>query len=290
VASPVHADPQAPALARRRIAGRGLAMGLAAAAAAIWLVGAPVTAGAATAGTAEIIVPGQTTPLKSGGSATSYGVALPAGASCPGDTAHQGYHVYSYLVPAGVSPTAVSFRTGDPSRWYGFVAYGDYYGAVNTEEGTGQITTLPDQFTWSRFSSFMSDLFPHGARTATWEGGIACADTHGVVTDYWNAEVAFTKTASDPGGFTWRVLTPPPASDNTSLVVGVVLVVLAVGFAVLTVALRRRQRAPRSTDPSSGSHPEAAAQVSAPCESSDVSDSSDGSAHRPPRTSAVAGR
>jgi hypothetical protein len=287
VASPVHADPQAPALARRRISGRGLALGLASAAAGLWLVGAPVTAGAATAGTAEITLPGQTTPLKSGGSATSYGVALPAGASCPGDTAHDGYHVYSYLVPEGVSPTAVSFKTGDPSRWYGFVAYGDYYGAVNTAEGTGQIQTLPDQFTWSRFSSFMSDLFPHGARTATWEAGIACADTHGVVTNYWNTEVAFTRTASDPGGFTWRVLTPPPAAGDTSLIIGVVLVVLAVGFAALAVVLARRQRTgrttdptptdPPSTDPSSGPHPGPA-------------DPAGGSSHHSPQTPAAAGR
>jgi hypothetical protein len=262
-------------------------MGLASAAAAIWLVGAPVTAGAATAGTAEITVPGQTTPLKSGGSATSYGVALPAGASCPGDTAHQGYHVYSYLVPEGVSPTAVSFKTGDPSRWYGFVAYGDYYGAVNTAEGTGQIMTLPDQFTWSRFSSFMGDLFPHGARTATWEAGIACADTHGVVTNYWNTEVAFTKTASDPGGFTWRVLTPPPASDNSSLVVGVVLVALAVGFAVLAIGLSRRQRTARPTDPSP-TDPSSADPSSGPHH--DPSDPSDDSSDHSPPTPAAAGR
>ena len=85
-----------------------------------------------------------------------------------------------------------------------------------------------------------------------------------MVTNYWNTEVAFTKTASDPGGFTWKVLTPPPAADNTGLVVGVVLVVLAVGFAVLAVALGRRQRTWRSTDPSTGPPGDAGAPVSDP--------------------------
>ena len=132
----------------------------------LWLRAVPATAGAATAGTATITQPGQPTPLDSGGSATSYGVALPSGASCPGDTAHQGYHVYSYLVPEGrVTHRGQLQDAVYPSRWYGYIAYGAYYGAVNTAEGTGQVMTLPDQFTWTRFSSYLERPVPHGART-----------------------------------------------------------------------------------------------------------------------------
>jgi hypothetical protein len=202
---------------------------------------APEVAGAATASTEVITQPGQVTPLNSGGSVTPYSVLLPSGASCPGDTAHDGYHVFSYLVPQGVSPTAVSFKTGDPSKWFGYIANGTYFGAVNTAEDTGQVVSLPAEFVWTRLTP--QDLFAHGDSSATWEGGIACADVHGVVTDYWNSQIVFTASASDPGGFTWKVVQSPASSSGAfSIVLAVVLVAVGVGFALLAVVLSRRRR------------------------------------------------
>lgn len=217
-------------------------------ASAVWvsaLAGIAVAAGPAGAATAsaELIAhPGTTTALGSGASATPYGVVLPAGAACPGDTAHDGYHVYSYLVPAGHTPTEVSFRTGDPSKWYGYIADGAYFGAVNTAESTGQIVELPTSFTWSRLTP--ADLFADGAHTATWHGGIACADTHGVVTNYWDSTIRFTADAADPGGFTWAVVdqgaVPTGASTPTALWVGIGLLVIASGATAYALHLRRR--------------------------------------------------
>jgi len=210
---------------------------------------APV--GAVTASAEEIVHPGTTSAMDGGGSATPYAVVLPAGASCPGDTAHQGYHVYSYLVPSSVSPTEVSFRTGLPSRWYGYIAEGAYYGAVNTAESTGQIVGLPASFTWSRLTP--SDLFAHGATTATWEGGIACADTHGVVTDTWNSTIRFTADATDQGGFTWKVIdqgvVPSAGSSHTALWVGIGLLVVASGATAYALRARRRDRSDGGADP-----------------------------------------
>src|ERR1700689_4780417 len=151
--------------------------GLLLVAVAIAVLGGPAVAGAATASTEGITPPGQVTPLNSGGSATPYAVGLPSGASCPGDTAHDGYHVFSYLVPQGVSPTAVSFKTGDPSKWFGYIANGSYFGAVNPAQDPGQAVSPPAEFVWPRLSP--QDLFAHGQSSATWEGGIACADVHG---------------------------------------------------------------------------------------------------------------
>jgi hypothetical protein len=207
-------------------------------------------AGAAVTASTEVIThPGQLTPLGSGGSATPYGVVLPAGASCPGDTAHDGYHVFSYLVPEGVSPTAVSFKTGDPSKWFGYIANGAYFGAVNTAQDTGQIVSLPDDFVWTRLTP--QDLFVKGATSATWEGGIACADIHGNVTDYWNSQIVFTASSADSGGFTWRVVqAATPASSNVGLWVGVVLGLLAIACTVVAVVLgRRRREAAAAADP-----------------------------------------
>ena len=108
---------------------RGLAsLVLAAVALVTVVVSTTQVAGAVTAGAEVLVTPGTTRALASGGSTTPYGVVLPAGASCPGDTAHDGYHVFTYLVPSHASPTDVSFTTGLPSRWYGYIAEGAYVG------------------------------------------------------------------------------------------------------------------------------------------------------------------
>jgi hypothetical protein len=228
----------------RSPAGRVLVFAAAAlmTAAVAGLAATPSAAGAdVTASTEVITQPGQLAPLQSGGSATPYGVVLPANASCPGDTAHQAYHVFSYLVPKGVSPAAVSFKDGIPSRYFGFISYGSYYGAINTAEGTGQVVGIPASFTWTRLTP--KDLFPDGQKTATWDGGIACADTHGVVTNYWNSEIVFTASATDPGGFTWRVVhSAATSSGDIWLGIGVALIAMAVIFGLLALLLSRRNR------------------------------------------------
>ena len=207
-----------------------------------WLA-VPSAAAAATAGTAQITVPGTSTLLRSGGSDTPYGVALPQGAGCPGDTAHKGYHVFSYLVPKGVSPTAVSFKTGVPSRWFGYIAEGAYYGAINTAENTGQIVELPGEFTWSRLTPH--DLFDNGQTTATWEGGLACANVEGVVTNYWNTAIVFRAQGAASGGFTWSVLAPPPATGGLGVWLGVGLLLVAIALAGIAIGLRRRRTGDR---------------------------------------------
>jgi len=202
----------------------------------------PPVAGAAT-GAGEVITKvGTLKPLTSGSSATPYGVALPDGASCPGDTAHDGYHVFSYLVPKGTSPADVRFTTGLPDRGLGYFSSGAYFGAVNTAETTGQVVGIPTSFTWTRLTP--GELFPDGTRSSAWEGGIACADIHGVVTDYWNSEIVFTADASVPGGFTWKVVGQGAISSPTDvgLWVGIALLVVASGAGAYALAQRHRLR------------------------------------------------
>ncbi len=173
------------------------------------------SAAASTAGgTATLATPGATARgvLRSGGPSTPFTVALPANASCPSDTAHSGYHVYSYLVPKGTQLSAVRF-VGLPSTGYGLVdAEGTYYGPVNTAMGTGQIIGIPNDFEWgplvrsSRGILALSTLLG-GANHGVWEAGIACANTHGQLTRYWNTQVTFTaatNATADGRGFTWQ--------------------------------------------------------------------------------------
>lgn len=227
---------------------------LAAVTTAVALAGAtavvvPSRADAAVVTSQEAIVkPGTLTPLHGGGSTTPYGVVLPADASCPGDTAHDQYRVYSYLIPAGVALTSVSFKGFLPRSYYGFIAYGAYFGAVNTAEGTGQIVGIPDAFVFSRLTP--SDLFSRATtNSATWEGGIACVNRQGAATDAWNTQFHFVRDPADPGGFRWTVEHPAlvSASGGTPwLWIGGGLIALSVLSAAILLILVRRD--PRQSD------------------------------------------
>ena len=203
------------------------------------------SAGAAVvSGAAEITAPNSATPLNSGGSATEYGVALPAAAKCPGDTAHEGYRVFSYLVPHGVSLSSLTVKGEAPFRgvkahpYFGYIAYGTYYGPVNTDLDTGGIPQLPSEFTWARLTP--RDLFATGQRSAVWDGGILCATGEGVVTNSWNTAILFTASSTDPGGFTWKVVHPPSTSIFSGITIGVALLVLAAILGVVAVIRGRR--------------------------------------------------
>ena len=80
-------------------------------------------------------------------------------------------------------------------------------------------------------------------------------DLGGVVTDYWNSRIVFTADASDPGGFTWKVVDQGevPGSTPVGLWIGVALLVLAAGAAAYALSLRRR----RPKQPTGGDGPTA---------------------------------
>ena len=108
--------------------------------------------------------------------------------------------------------------------------------------GSGQVSELPSQFTWTRLTP--KDLFPDGQTSATWEGGIACANTHGVVTDYWNSQIVFTASASDPTRLhlAGRGPAEPWRPSHKWLWLGVALIVLSI---LLAAPGRLPQPSPR---------------------------------------------
>jgi hypothetical protein len=194
-----------------------------------------VAAGPASASTvnavATIVDPSTSAFLPSGASTTPFTVALPANAECTGDTATDGYHVYSYLVPEGTNLSTVTF-INFPSVGFGFVNnIGTYYGPANTAPTTGEIIGIPD-FEWAPLVTddgvSVSTLTTSGTTPGTWEAGLACATSSGVLSDNWNTEVTFTANSSDPTGFVWSAVPGPsgnqlPAitsADNTTFTVG----------------------------------------------------------------------
>jgi hypothetical protein len=76
--------------------------------------------------------------LSGGGSETQFTVDLPAQAACSGDTATDGYHVFSYLLPKGTSVQSITFSSSGPSAGLGFADGSGYYGSANTAPTTGQ--------------------------------------------------------------------------------------------------------------------------------------------------------
>jgi hypothetical protein len=190
------------------------------------LTAAGVTpAGASTLdGTATIANPGNDKALTSGGSDTYFTLNLPAQAHCDGDSATEGYFVFSYLVKEGTNPAGVSFRTGVPGDGYGlFTPPHSYWGAVDTAAATktdpGQIIGIPNNLEFGPLVSALklpikTLLYASGNKTGVWEAGVAC-EKNGGVTDYWNTEVTFTANSSDPNGFVWSAKAGACKADAT---------------------------------------------------------------------------
>jgi hypothetical protein len=187
---------------------------------------AAVPVGASTLdGVATTASPDSTTYLASGGSETPFTVSLPAQAACSGDSESDGYRVYSYLVEPGTNVTTVTFPDNLPNtsdNQYGLVeADGTYWGDENTAPSTGQIINIPNDLEWGPLVSNdgvgLSTLLYQDSNTqGVWEAGIACTNSGGTVTDYWNTQVLFTSSSSDPNRFVWDANPGPAAFEIMS--------------------------------------------------------------------------
>jgi hypothetical protein len=193
-------------------------------------------------GVATLADGGTDAPLTSGGSGTLFTVNLPAGAACSGDSASGGYHVFSYLVPLGTSITGLTFVGGNPSAGFGLVdTSGTYYGSANTAITTGQIISIPSDFEWAPLvtkDGLLSTLLSSGSTPGAWDAGIACANSSGALSDYWNTPVTFTASSSDPNGF---VFSTGPGTGTPEVPYVLALPVIAVAVFGGAVVVRRRR-------------------------------------------------
>jgi hypothetical protein len=184
------------------------------------------TSGADAAGTSSGAAvptdPTQNTPLTSGGSSTTWTLNLPAQASCSGDTASQGFHVYSYVVPSGVDPSTLTFNPASgPSQGFPLVdVSGSAYLANNTAAVTGQVIQIPN-FNWNLFATTDQGGTKLALPPGDYNVGLACADTNGQGDRFWNVVLTFAASGSDPNGETWTTSTGPtsttaPTSTSSS--------------------------------------------------------------------------
>jgi hypothetical protein len=188
--------------------------------------------------------------LAQGGSATWFSIRLPDGASCPGDSADDGYRVEGYVVPKGTEMGELTFGEVLPNgenMWPLWDADTDpYVGGFTSEAETGQpglISELP------RFS--FGVMLPGEMAPGDYRLGIACS-LEDATTRYWDtAFVVATDATDQPAQFTWTA--PDGGDDSTGgssvpvLAVAIGAFVVLVGGAVVAVRARTSSRSPSVT-------------------------------------------
>jgi hypothetical protein len=220
----------------------------------------------ATAGVATIVNPQTGNPLRSGGSATKFAVALPPGARCPGDTEHDGYLLYSYVIPASMSPASLTYVDGYPATGVDLIdSSGDPWVQKATGVGNGFVA-VGSTFAWSTYDHAPTDLRPG----QTYNVGISCSPAapgtalppqpgagsqpRFKTVAYWNAMFHFVPNRTDPGGFSWTVVSSPAGSTSASssstglyIAIGVLAVIAALAAAMAVRFWRRRPVHPAET-------------------------------------------
>jgi hypothetical protein len=198
-----------------------------------------------------------------GGSATAFGLHLPAGAACPGDSADDDYRVEAFLVPEGTDVGSVVYGELAPQ-----VEGGSSLWDTNTNVFDGELTSdAPpgDPGLIVNLPNFsFGVLYPDELAAGAYRIGIACSlfnDTE----RYWDTSFVVTADASDqPAGFRWtadppadadRILASSTGSSDSSassgigtsgvLIVLLVLLLLVAGVAYLWL----RVRTPRPSAP-----------------------------------------
>jgi hypothetical protein len=196
----------------------------------------PTPAAAAEAGGAPRVVEPRGTaaagqPLTEGGSATAFGLALPEGAACTGDSASGEYRVQSYMVPASVSPASLTFDAFGPAP-QGIGAdfrqplydtsgrpYVNNQTDIATGGGPGTISQLP-AFSFAAFAGSERsgpEIMPPGSYNL----GIAC--TRGVagpeqLDRYWNIRFDVAADPADrPLGLRWTVAEAQAVAPTVTL-------------------------------------------------------------------------
>jgi hypothetical protein len=193
-----------------------------------------LAAGAApgtNAGQAQVISPDTGATVTSGGSMVSWDLKLPASASCSGDTVH-GYHAFGFVVDSTAvpDPGTLTFSSTGPvggtsgqSATTGFPlasASGGTAADVNQAValGTGQVMNPNGPYDWSFFSVDGSAGF--ALPLGTYNVGIACTKPGGGMVDvdkYWDVQVKFTASTSDPSREVWAVQSSSPPPTTTTL-------------------------------------------------------------------------
>jgi hypothetical protein len=194
-------------------------------------------------------------PIVEGDGTTKFSLRLPAGASCPGDSANDDWRVQTYLV-AATEGTPTRFGSIGPenpdgdlhadTRWALYDVNNVPWVQAMTNQNSGpQAPGLIVGVPVFDFALFDAERLPPGP----YRLGVAC--TYFRETSlYWDTEIeVIADPDAPPGGLRWRLSTAPagaaPASDSddggpwTAVALGAVAVVVILGALTMFVVRRR---------------------------------------------------
>lgn len=181
------------------------------------------------AGDARVKAANGSPDLFAGASDTTFTLRLPTGAACEGDSANDGYRWSTYMVPASVDPSTLTFGLDGPIPFTvgaGFRAalYDTASSPVAAQQtanattagGPGPIINIPNM----TYGVFVPGDIPAG----TYNIGIACYLGPAGPTQmksFWNVQKVFSTSASGgPAQVNWVFGTVPAAPTLDSLTPG----------------------------------------------------------------------
>jgi hypothetical protein len=175
------------------------------------LPGPPVDAGAVTVVSAT----DTDDALNEGASATIFSLALPDGATCPGDSEHDQWRIQSFIIPVADDPGTLTYNDIGPEGDALFALYEvDENPYVNILLDSNAAPGSPGRIPQATPLSFA--VFPPGTLPAgSYRIGLACTYfRHTAV--YWDTEFTLVADPDDePGQLTWSV-PGAPSGDASS--------------------------------------------------------------------------
>ena len=157
----------------------------------------------------------QTRTVTHGDASTVFSLKLPAGSTCPGDSANDQWRIQTFLVPSTEDPTKIRYANIGPDpagngryAMFGIDTVPFVHGYTQRNTAMGQPGIIP-AFPPFDLQVAAGEKIPSG----TYLIGVACT-YFGKTSPYWTNEVIITESPdAKPGKLVWR-LASEPASVN----------------------------------------------------------------------------
>ena len=202
---------------------------LAVAASTATVFNAPAAFAAGTLeGPAAVRSAGGAATLASGNSGTTFTIRPPSGAACPGDSANDNYLVQTYMVPASVDPSTLTFDADGPVPLGTGASFRQPLYSTTSQPvvsqltapatvapGPGAIINIPDM----NYGAFAPGDIPAGVYNI----GIACTlgpPSATQMKNFYNVQKTFTTPGGGPAAVNWSVGAVPAAPVLSSVTPG----------------------------------------------------------------------
>jgi hypothetical protein len=185
--------------------------------------------------------------LERGGSATEFGLRLPDGAACPGDSQNDQWRVDTYIIPITDDPGTLQYDNIGPTGSNRSAVWGtDFTPVMNLFTIPNTVSGQPgviDRLRPMSFGVFQPNTLPDG----NYKIGVSCT-YFGRTANYWDTEIVISNTPDDkPAQLTWRHASAPgadpqPSDAGTPAWVGISIALAAAAAIALAILFRQSRR------------------------------------------------